>query len=469
MRWEVSPPSIDATSDRMRSTGRSVRPTSAHTSAEIATRGERHDEEQRVAESRDHVAGVSSVFVAHVDAKVNNILNLAVKRKWSKAQLLANKEIQTSFDPTLVLAAAMIHFCAGDHRQAGRLFESALSMDNKNVQARLLLYLIDWMADRSHESPHRRDLLALDWRSPHEFFGYLVRVLEKNVATDPALRSGCTDDERNWLRYIVALAAAGNDAAEKAEKLLQPVILTTSRENWLHFLALSRLQQIWRQNLTAMDDPEAHRQYLAKFDQLDQKLQTSRRELAERQRILAPLLAQAAQESLAPEIKQALLEKILEIDDDNGNLLVELVFYCAMNAEWDRALDFARRYAALDCRENLGRLRVELLAAEILAKTERRPEAVTQLENYRVRTMDPWYRMIAECLLTPKAKNLLEQKAGENPEYLLTGHVALGFWAEGSGDKNTAIDHYREALGSYMDDMIEYNFAAERIKKLRQK
>ena len=39
---------------------------------------------------------------------------------------------------------------------------------------------------------------------------------------------------------------------------------------------------------------------------------------------------------------------------------------------------------------------------------------------------------------------------------------------EGSGDKNKAIDHYREALGSYMDDMTEYVFAVERIKKLRQ-
>jgi predicted DNA-binding protein len=46
--------------------------------------------------------------------------------------------------------------------------------------------------------------------------------------------------------------------------------------------------------------------------------------------------------------------------------------------------------------------------------------------------------------------------------------MALAFWAEGNGDKGKAIDHYREALGSYMDDMIEYVFAVERIKRLRQ-
>jgi uncharacterized radical SAM superfamily Fe-S cluster-containing enzyme len=60
-------------------------------------------------------------------------------------------------------------------------------------------------------------------------------------------------------------------------------------------------------------------------------------------------------------------------------------------------------------------------------------------------------------------------KAGESPEYVLTSHVAMGFWAEGSRDKNKAMDHYREALGSYMDDMIEYAFAVERIKRLRQR
>jgi S1-C subfamily serine protease len=64
---------------------------------------------------------------------------------------------------------------------------------------------------------------------------------------------------------------------------------------------------------------------------------------------------------------------------------------------------------------------------------------------------------------------LQELKAGESPEYVLTGRIALALWAEGSGNKNKAIDHYREALGSYMDDMIEYVFAVERIKRLRQK
>ena len=411
----------------------------------------------------------NGVLDLSVEAKIDRVLDLAQEQRWSEAQLLVDKELRTSFDPTLVLAAAMIHFCAGDHPKAGRLFENALSMDNRNNQARLLLFLIDWLADRAHTSFYRQDLFELDWRSPHEFFGYLVRVLEGNIAGDSALRGGYTDEERNWLRYIVALTAARNNATTKMEKLLQPVVLATGRKNWLHYLALSRLQQSWQQKLATLDDPEARSQFQAQQDQFAQRLKMSRRQRVDRQRILAPLQAQVGQDALAPGVKRTLLEQILEIDGGNGNILVELVFYCAMNEQWERALEYARDYLAIDGRENAGRLRVGLLAAEILAKLGRRQEAVAQLENYLINTKDSWYRRIAECLLDPRKEKSLAEKAGESPEYVLTGHVAVAFWAESSGDEDKAIDHYREALGSYMDDMTEYLFAVERIKKLRQK
>ena len=46
-------------------------------------------------------------------------------------------------------------------------------------------------------------------------------------------------------------------------------------------------------------------------------------------------------------------------------------------------------------------------------------------------------------------------------------HCALGFWAEGAGENKKALKHYKEALGSYMDDWLEYEFTMERIKKLK--
>jgi len=411
----------------------------------------------------------NGVLDLSVNAKIKKILDLADKRRWAEAQSLADQELENSVDPTLLLTAAMIHFCAGDRENAGPLFEKALSMDDKNDQARLMLFLTDWLADRSTASPYGQDLLKLDWRSPHEFFGYLVRVLEGRLAEDRFLRGGYTDQERHWLRYVAALVAGMNHNTAKAEQLLQPVVLTTGRENWLHFLALARLEKIQQQNLAGIDDPEARRQYQAQLDQFSQTFQKSRPELAERQALLAPLLAKLAQVSLAPKTKRTLLEQVLNIDPANGDLLVELVFYCAMENEWDSALEYAQRFLSLDGRENAGRLQVGLLKAEILYNLGRKEEALAELENFLNNTEDAWYRSIAECLLDQEKETSLAQKAGESPEYLLTGHIALAFWAEGSGDENKAIDHYREALGSYMDERIEYAFAMERIKKLRQK
>jgi tetratricopeptide (TPR) repeat protein len=411
----------------------------------------------------------NGVLDLSVDAKIKKILDLAEERRWSEAQLLADQELESSFDPTLVLAAAMIHFCAGDQEKAGPLFEKALSMDDKNDQARWMLFLIDWLAGRSAASPYGRALLALDWRSPHEFFGYLVRVLEGKIAEGTFLRGGYTDYERQWLRYVAALVADREHDTTGVEKLLQPVVLATGRENWLHFLALARLEKIQQQNLASLDDPETRRQYQAQLDQFSQEFQKSRPELAQRQALLAPLLAQLGQNSLAPEAKRALLDQILKIDPADGDLLVAMVFYCAMEEDWEPALEYVHKFLSLDGRENAGRLQVGLLTAEILYNMGRKEEALAGLENYLHNTQDVWYRSIAQCLLGRETEKSLAEKSGESPEYVLTGRIALAFWAEGSGDKDKAIDHYREALGSYMDDMIEYAFAVERIKRLRQK
>jgi lipoprotein NlpI len=250
---------------------------------------------------------------------------------------------------------------------------------------------------------------------------------------------------------------------------MQPVVLKTGRENWLHFLALARLEKTQQQRLAGIDDPEARRQYQEQLDQFAQKYQKSRPELAERQALLAPLQAKLGQDSLTPGAKRELLEQVLKIDPADGDLLVEMVFYCTMEEDWDLALEYAHRFLSLDGRENAGRLQVGLLAAEILLNIGRKEKALEELEIFLHNTEDGWYRLIAECLLGREKAESLAEKAGESPEYVLTGRIAQAFWAEGSGDKNKAIDHYREALGSYMDDMIEYVFALERIKRLRQK
>jgi len=80
---------------------------------------------------------------------------------------------------------------------------------------------------------------------------------------------------------------------------------------------------------------------------------------------------------------------------------------------------------------------------------------------------DPWYRVISACLLGRIKEKLLAEKAGEQPAHLVTGHTALGLWSEGSDQTKQALRHYKEALGSYRDDRIEYQFSKERIKRLQ--
>ena len=56
----------------------------------------------------------------------------------------------------------------------------------------------------------------------------------------------------------------------------------------------------------------------------------------------------------------------------------------------------------------------------------------------------------------------------KTPENLVVLKTALGFWAEGSGENEDAVKHYKESLESFLDTWIEFEFARERLKRLRQ-
>ena len=71
-------------------------------------------------------------------------------------------------------------------------------------------------------------------------------------------------------------------------------------------------------------------------------------------------------------------------------------------------------------------------------------------------------------MLGKKTEEALKIQAGESPEHLVTGHSALGFWAEGSKNKEEAIKHYKEALASFLDNWPDYLFAKERLIQLKK-
>jgi hypothetical protein len=340
-------------------------------------------------------------------------------------------------------------------------------MDNENNKAKLMLFIIDWLSGKPHVSTYRQELLALDWRSPTEFLGHLVKVLEGTVDEVSALKGGYTDGEESWLHYVVGLIRAKRGDFADSEKLLKKAVLAADIDDWLFFLALAELEKVQNQRLAALQNKPEGNEYRTEIQGFAKTIEENRTAESEQRTKLAPLVSQLEQESISPEDKQKVLEKILQYDLKNGEILLGLAFYSAINEEWELSLEYARTFLKIEGRENAGRLSVGLLEAEVLHNMGQKAEAKASLEAYYSRTKDPWYLAISEYLFGKQTEQSLSEKAGENPENLVTWHTALGLWAEGSGDKNKAIKHYKEALGSYMDTRIEYDFAKERIKKLR--
>jgi len=409
----------------------------------------------------------NGVLDLSVDIKIKQITDLARKRQWDKARALADKELKVSFDPMLVMAAGMMHFCSEDYQGAKHLFGQALSMDTENNNARLMLFLIDWLKGRSAVSLYRQELLALDWRSPFEFYGYLVQVLERLVDERSAVRGGYSEDEKSWLYYTVGLIRIKQGDLSDSERLLRKAVLASNNESWPLFLSISKLEQVQRQRLASLRKKTKRIEYQAvinRFSQTIKKEYTIKKEQLEK---LAPLVAKLKVNSIIPADKREILKEIMEIVKINEAILVGLAYYSAMDEEWDLALKYARAFLQVEGRENAGRLSLGLLEPCILNKIGRKDEAIERLKVFSGQIKNQWYRHIARSLLGEETEESIVQKAGERPEYLITAHCALGFWAEGAGENKKALKHYKEALGSYMDDWLEYVFTMERIKKLK--
>ncbi len=408
----------------------------------------------------------NGVIDLSIDSKIKKITALADRRKWTEAKDLADRELELSFAPVLVLTAGIMHFCNRDYKRAKYLFDQVLSIDNRNDTAKLMLFLIDWLKGKSSVSLYRQELLSLDWQSPSEFFGYVVRVLEGLVNKTSALKGGFSDDEKSWLNYVVGLILANRGNLVSSENMLKKAVTTSYSDSWLFFLALSKLEEIQQKRLRSLKNRVMINEYQTEIKAFNQVIKKDREIKTERRARLVFLGSKLAQH-FTPEDKLIILKKVLAIDKTNADVVVELAYYSAMSGNWDEAVKYSLKFLEFEGRESANSLKIGLLEPEILHKLGRKDEAKGKLERYNNRIKDPWYRLICECLLGKVDKQTLIDRTEESPAYLITAHTALGFWAEGAEDKKMALKHYKEALGSYMDEWIEYEFAKERIKNLR--
>ncbi len=403
-----------------------------------------------------------------LEARLGRIMSLARSREWGRARILAAEELAAAPTPPLIMAAAMMHLCAGDHDGGRRLFEKFLSIDPNSNLTRLLLLVIDRFEGQLAVSAQRQPLTALDWRSKDEFIGHLARILTGEVDTQGVLAGGYTASEKSWLHLMAGLVAESRGQGAAARTLLETAVLKADPDNWGLYLALARLDGLQQAREAQLTDPVLNRAYRQQVAAFYRRMDDAIAAWNEHKRRLAAPLAALRHSAAGPEASLQILETIRAQDAHNHDLLIALAYHSAMVGRWEAALVYIREFLALPGRLSPGKLSLGLLEPEILKMQGQTTRAREALAAYHDRIPDPWYRSLAASLIEPHRQGDIVDRAEEHPAYLLTGNTVLGLWAEGHDNIPGAIRHYREALGSYMDYRIEYDFALARVKHLRQ-
>jgi S1-C subfamily serine protease len=396
------------------------------------------------------------------------IKDTAARGRWAEAMHMADEEVAKSLQPALVAAAGMLHFCNGDYRGARLRFSQSLSMDPDDNEARLMLVLIDWLSGPREAEPVRRQLLAADWRSAAEFQGYLARVLEGSVSVQSALKGWYTPAEKSRVYYIGGLLASREGKKEEAERLLQEAVLSSEPDSWEFLLSRVMLENVRKERRKALQTDEQWAEYSAQIGRFEALMRDTVEGKKELQEKLTPLWARLADTSIPLEEKRRILEEVLDLDPENRMILATLADSTAALEAWPEALDYLGRFLKGGGRQNAVRMSLGLLEAGIFHYKDQEKEAHERLNDFSGRVRDPWFLTVCEYLRGRQTEESIAKEAQDRPEDILTAYTAMGFWAEGSKDKKKALRFYREALGTFLADWLQYDFAKERVKRLKQ-
>ena len=396
------------------------------------------------------------------------IRETAARGRWAEAMVVADEELSIGLQPALVSAAGMLHFCNGDYAGARLRFVQALSMDAEDNRARLMLVLLDWLAGTRDAESIRKEMLETDWRSSAEFEGYLTRLLGGEVSVESALKAWDNGTEKSWVFCISGLLSSRAGDKEEAERLFQEAVLSSDPDSWEFILGRVMLEEARKERRKTFRGEEQWTQHTRQVQEFEASVREGLETKKKRLRELEPLWAKLADEEVPLEDKPAILKKAFEYDPDNRNILAALAFSSAALESWPDALDSLRRFLKQEGRPNAPRMSLGLLEAGILHSQGLDSEAEERLNDLGRRLRDPWFLAICEYLQGRRTEEAIKQKAGDRPEDILTAYTAMGFWAEGSKEKNKALRFYRDALGSFLTDWLEYDFARERIDRLKK-
>jgi S1-C subfamily serine protease len=399
---------------------------------------------------------------------LNKIREIAAVGRWADAVKMVDEKLANSFQPALNTAAAMMHFCTDDYLGARKLFSQSLSMDAQDYSARFMLYLIDYLTGDVKTSPQRHYLIDLDWRSAAEFQGYLTWVLEGLVDEQTALQSWYNAPEKSWLYYVVSLIHSKHEDWQRAEELAQEAVLSAGTDAWEFFLAKAQLEQLQNRRREALKTETQWNKYKAEIKEFDKKVKDGQKAKTEQTEQMMALYLKIADTTAGIEDKLQALEKTHEILPNNRSILSAMIYYSAADEKWSKSLAYIDAFLQTKARQNARRMGIGLLNACILNYEGKDKKARAALEDFEGRIRDPWFLTISEYLLGKKTDKALKDQAGKSPERLITAYTMMGFWDEGAGEHKKAARHYKEAMGSFLDDWLEYDFARERITKLRK-
>lgn len=398
----------------------------------------------------------SGVIDFAAEADLARIRELAAEGRWADAAAAADAKLGKTPQPAMVAFSGLMHLCAGDYGAARKRFFRSLSMDGEDHGSRLMLALIDRLAGTREAELLTRELGRADWRSPAELQGYLYRLLQGGVAPETALAAGLNGWERDWLKTFVAIAhpAAGPGAAA----LFEEVVLSADLDNWAFFIARARLEELRRSGAAASRAPFEPR--------LRARLEERRRQLEQ----TAPLLARLGEGGLSLAERRGLLREIARFDPENLALAGTIAWMGAAAGDFAAALDELREFleAAARSRPTALRLSARLLEAGLLLHLGREPESRRSLEAFIAQSEAAGLRAGAEFLAGRRSEESLRAEIGESPEEALAVFAAAGFAAEAQKDRRAAMRFYREALGTFLDERIEYDFVRERVRQLKR-
>ena len=233
-------------------------------------------------------------------------------------------------------------------------------------------------------------------------------------------------------------------------------------------MAMAWFENIRKQKTEITENTDSVVDYDIEVKAFHQQARENHDRKQERRDKLAVLVQKFGLPSVNLQEKRTILEQLLNENYKKGDVLTSLVFLNAMDNSWEDAHKYAQVFLSMKGRENADRLAVGLFVPQVFHIMGQNDKAKASLQNFFAQTRDEWYKTISKCLLEELPVQTLTMEAAESPEKLLTAHAALAFWAEGSGNSQSAAKHYREALGSYMDDRIEYEFALVRFKRLKE-